>query len=159
MHNWSLLVAVQGNWNTFSRVPSAELLDCITSKIMWKYSRMGGKVCFEHGSIKDVWMIVICGSWHQICGGGGTRALLLIPHTVTCSFTECLEIWRSKKRNGRGDFRNPQDTSRMLKGCGMYQSCPMAKRTSVLKECWQYCSLHIFLQAMKRQCKNVSRKG
>jgi hypothetical protein len=53
MHYSSLQAAVQGNWNTLSRVHSAEILNCITSKNMWNFSRMGRTVGFEHGGIKE----------------------------------------------------------------------------------------------------------
>jgi len=53
MHYSLLLAAVQGNWNILGRVHSAEISNCITSKNMCNFSRKGGKVGFEHGSIKD----------------------------------------------------------------------------------------------------------
>jgi hypothetical protein len=53
MHYSSLLAAVQGNWNMLGRVHSAEISNCITSKNMWNFSRMGGAVGFEHGDIKE----------------------------------------------------------------------------------------------------------
>jgi len=52
-HYSSLLAAVQGKWNMLGRVHSAEILNSITSKNMWNFSRMGGTVGFEHGSIKE----------------------------------------------------------------------------------------------------------
>jgi hypothetical protein len=79
MHYSSLLAAVLGNWNTFGRVHLAEISNCITSKNMWNFSRMGGTVGFKHGGIQEC--RDSCDSWHMVCGGGGTGALLLIPHT------------------------------------------------------------------------------
>jgi len=63
MHYSSLLAAVQGNWNMLGRVHSAEISNSYTSKNMWNFSRMGGIVGFEHGSIKE------CrGSFYMVLG-------------------------------------------------------------------------------------------
>lgn len=53
MHHSSLQAAVQGNWNRLGRVHSAETSNCITSKSMCNFSRMGGTVSFEQGGIKE----------------------------------------------------------------------------------------------------------